>query len=60
MEESWLLGYKREMFAVVENVDLGDVLAIAQDAAFVEIIEPVAHKKSLVPINKHCCSGVSA
>lgn len=45
LEEGWLLGYKREMFAIVEDVDLGDVLAVAQDAAFIEIIEPIAHKK---------------
>lgn len=44
LEEGWLLGHKRKMFAVIEDVDFGDVLAIAQDAAFVEIIESVAHK----------------
>jgi hypothetical protein len=40
LKEGWFLGDEGEVFAVVEDVDLADILAVAQDAAFVEIVEP--------------------
>lgn len=39
LEERWFLGYKRDGFAIISNVKIGDVDSVCEDLSSLDFVE---------------------